>query len=186
MSPDEAKLQAAIAAEDWPTAAFAAGELFARSGQSDPRWAYAAALAEERQGKGAEALAWMARATVAGPDFAPAWEGRVRLALAAGDAADALAAQDHVMTLRPATPADRLLRGRLALAAGHPGEALADLRALSLAHPASRPAIAKAICGQPRGVIPWRLADALATEDQSSGSSTSGSTAGPASPDPTR
>ena len=95
MNPDEARLQAAIAAEEWPTAAFAAGELFARSGQSDPRWAYAAALAEERQGKGAAALAWMARACTAGPDFPPAWDGRVRLALAAGDAADALAAQDH-------------------------------------------------------------------------------------------
>ena len=97
MSPDEARLQAAIAAEDWPTAAFAAGELFARSGQSDPRWAYAAALAEERRGDAASARAWMARATVAGPDFAPAWEGRVRLALAAGDAAEALAADPQAL-----------------------------------------------------------------------------------------
>ncbi|MCA8932920.1 MAG: hypothetical protein KDA49_10665 [Rhodospirillaceae bacterium] len=182
MNPEEARLQAAIAAEEWPTAAFAAGELFARSGQTDPRWAYAAALAEERQGKGAAALAWMARACTAGPDFPPAWDGRVRLALAAGDAADALAAQDHAMGLRPATPTDRLLRGRLALAAGRPAEALKDLAALSADDPAARPAIAKAICGQPRGVIPWRLTDVLATEDQSSGSSTSG----PGSPGPTR
>lgn len=157
----ERQLQDAVARADWPRAADLAEGLFERSGARDPRWAYAAALAAERQGDAATARDWMVRASEVGGDFAPAWDGRARLSLAAGDHRGALAALDHALSLRPATPADRLLLGQLQLATGATTEALASFAEAADRDPASRPAITKALAGQPRGILPWSLARAL-------------------------
>ena len=173
---DETSLQAAVAAADWPKAVNLAGKLFFRSKPRDPRWAYAAALAEERRGQGAAAYDWMKKACKAGSGFVPAWEGRVRLALAERVSGDALAALDHVLALRPATDADRLLRGQLLLAVGQSSEAVAAMTALSGTSPKLRPAIAKALAGQPKGLVPWRL-DQVLSPGPSSGEAPAGGAA---------
>ena len=177
----EQRLQDAIRAEAWPKVVSLSARLFKASGETDARWAYAAGLGEERRGHTRVARDWMVKACAL-DDTGPAWDARVRLSLALDDPADALCAYDHAVTLRIATPSDWLFRGRLALAAGALDSALDGLHALAHAKQTLRPAIAKALCADRRGVIPWRLDRVLPAAAVVQGGTASSSAVGVADP----